>query len=218
MDRTRRILLLDGLWLAFLGVASSIYCGSAAQRIGPTFDEPLYVRCGLERWRSGSNYELMRVGTMPLPVDVTALPVSIWERISGRQFDPVVDLDQILPVARRGNLAFWWVLLVYGWLIARRLGGPWAARLCAAMLASEPNLLAHAGLATTDMALTAMHVMFCFHFWVGREGPWLRRVGVPALCYAAAILAKASALTFVPICMLAIDFNRVWTEYASSRS
>jgi hypothetical protein len=212
MDRRRLTLSLDFLWLAAAGLVSSLYCGASAERIGPSFDEPLYVRCGLERWRSGSTYELMRVGTMPLPVDIAALPVAVWERLRDEPFEPIGDLHCILPVARIGNLAFWWVLLVYAWLIARRLGGPWAGRLSAALLASEPNMLAHAGLATTDMALTATLVAFCFHYWLGRGKPWPIRVGIPTLWYAAAVLAKASALMFVPICMVAIEFHRLWSE------
>src|SRR5262245_33771154 len=139
-DRCRLTLFLDLLWLAAAGLVSSLYCTSSAEHIGPTFDEPLYVRCGLERWHAGSTYELMRVGTMPRPVDVAALPVSVWEGLLGEPFDATNDLDRILPVARLGNLVFWWVLLGYGWLIARRLGGPWAGRLSAVLLASEPNL------------------------------------------------------------------------------
>ena len=39
-----------------------------------------------------------------------------------------------------------------------------------------------------------------YHFRAGRDGPWLRRVGWPALWFAAAVLAKASGLVFgVPV-------------------
>lgn len=218
MDRRRLTLLGDGLWLLLAGIASSLYCATSAPQIGPTFDEPLYVRYGLERWHTGSTYQLMRVGTMPLPVDVAALPVAVWEHLRGERFDVDADLARILPVARLGTLAFWWVLLVYGWLIARRLGGAWAGRLAVAVLATEPNLLAHAGLATTDLALAAMTLVCCFHYRLGRDKRWLPRVGVPALCYAAAILAKASGMVFVPICMVAIEFECVWSESATTKS
>src|SRR5262245_52421003 len=159
----------------------------------------------------------MQVGTMPLPVDVTTLPVYVWERVRGEPFNAIADLDRILPVARMGNLAFWWLLLVYGWVAARRIGGPWAGRLAVAVLACEPNLLAHAGLATTDLGVTAMMLVFCVHFRAGRERGWLRRVGVPAACYGLAILAKASALAFVPLCAAAIEFERGWTVSVEPR-
>ncbi len=123
MDGKRFTNWTDYAWLLIVGLASSLYCAAEANRLGPTFDEPLYVRCGLERWRTGSTYELMRVGTMPLPVDVAALPIAIWERWRGMPFDADADLGRILPVAHLGTLAFWWLLLAYGWLIAGRIGG-----------------------------------------------------------------------------------------------
>jgi 4-amino-4-deoxy-L-arabinose transferase-like glycosyltransferase len=180
--------------------------------MGPTFDEPLYVKFGLERWRSGSTFELMRVGTMPLPVDVQSLPIHIWERWRGERFDPVSDLHRLLPIARGGNLVFWWILLYYGWRIARQIGGPWAGRLAVAVLACEPNLLAHASLATTDISIAACLLMFCWYYRNGRDGPWWKRVGLPTLCCAATLLAKASAIAFVPICMLVIEGERQWAR------
>src|SRR5260370_25452400 len=163
-QRNRRVIWLDLIWLSAWGITSSLYCGTAATRLSATFDEPLYLQLGLEHWRTGSTFGLMRVGTMPLPVDVAVMPVYAWERWRGEQFDPVDDLDQILPVARLGNLIFWWLLLVYGWTAARQIGGPWAGRLATVALACEPNLLAHCGLATTEFAITAMMLVFCVHF------------------------------------------------------
>ena len=58
---------VDVLWLLVFGLASSVWCLTAATRIGVTFDEPLYVKAGLVNWRTGSNKLLMRAGTMPLP-------------------------------------------------------------------------------------------------------------------------------------------------------
>jgi hypothetical protein len=193
--------------LAALSGATTI---AAAQRLSATFDEPFYLRAGLERWRSGSSFELMRAGTMPLPVDVEVLPVRLWELVRGREWNLDSEFDQALAVARAGNQIFWLVLLWYGFRIARSLAGPWAGRLAAAALAVEPNLVAHAGLATTDLAIAACLFVFCYHYRAGRDGNWRRRVGVPAICYGLAILAKASGLVFVPICVLAIEMERRW--------
>jgi len=105
---------------------------------------------------------------------------------------------------------FWALTLLYGWRIARSIGGPWAGRLAALILALEPTLLAHAALATTDVAITACVLMFGYHYRAGRDGPWRWRVGLPALLYGLAILAKASGLVFVPLCAIAIEFERRW--------
>ena len=41
---------------------SSAYCVTSAARIGPTFDEPIYLTRGLEGWRDGSRQGLLKQG------------------------------------------------------------------------------------------------------------------------------------------------------------
>jgi hypothetical protein len=206
-DRANR--WCDRLWLLLWGLASSAWCLSASGQLSATFDEPTYLRAGLEHWRTGSYAGLMRLGTMPLPVDVTTLPLYLWERGHGVTLDTANDLTPLLPWARAMTLVFWWLLLAYGMRAGRQLAGPWAGRLAVALLACEPNLLAHATLATTDLAITACLFAFVYHFHAGTNEPWRGRVGLPMLWLAAAILAKASGLVFGPICMLPLEGARV---------
>ncbi|MFI5268397.1 MAG: ArnT family glycosyltransferase [Chloroflexota bacterium] len=205
----KRPLALDWAWFLVCALGSSVWCVSAASQLSATFDEPLYLARGLEGWRTGSHSGLIRLGTMPLPVDLDTLPVYLWERWQGIRFDPAVDLDRILPIARLGTLFFWWGLLLYGWLAARKLAGPWGGRLAVAWLACEPNLLAHAGLATTDIAISACLLALAYHFSAGREGNWGRRVALPGCCFGAALLAKASGLVFGPLLMAVVEFDRL---------
>jgi hypothetical protein len=200
--------ILDGAWLLACVVGSSAWCVSASAHLGATFDEPTYVRLGLESWRTGTSRRLLDLGTMPLPVHATTLPLYAWERWRGEPFDAAKDLDRLLPVARLAVLPFWWVLLVYGWGAGRQRAGPWGGRLAAAFLACEPNLLAHAALATTDVAVTAALVVLLFHFRAGRDGPWWRRVGVPVVFFALAVLCKASGMAFAVIGMAVVDMER----------
>jgi hypothetical protein len=199
-------------WFLFWAVASSIWCVTAATRLGATFDEPVYVERGLEHWRTGSHAGLMQLGTMPLPIDLDTLPLSLYERWHHITLDPDHDLKKLLPWARAGTLVFWWLLLGYGWLAARQVAGPWGGRLAVALLACEPSLLAHAGLATTDIALTACLLAFAYHFRVGREARWIRRVGVPSGWFAAVLLAKASGLVFGPLCMAVLEGERLLSK------
>src|SRR5262249_53617902 len=171
-------------------------------------DEPAYVRCGLERWRTGSYAAFMSMGTMPLAADVQILPLYLRERAKGVPYNPD-DLDHLLPRARAATLLFWWLLLGYGWLAGRRLAGPWGGRLAVALLACEPTLLAHAALATTDIPLAACLLALTYHFRIGRESRWPLRVGVPALWFALALLAKASALVFGPFLLMVIEVERL---------
>jgi hypothetical protein len=205
MTPARRAWLWDGVWFILCAVLSTTWIVTASARLSATFDEPFYVAAGIDAFRTGSNRLLLDAGTMPLPVHVAALPVYVWERLRGRPFDPAEDLDQILPVARLGTLLFWWLLLGYGWFAARQIGGPWGGRLAVALLACEPNLLAHAGLAATDLAVAACLLAFWVHFRAGRGGPWWKRVGVPTLLFAVAVLAKASAAVFGVIGMVVLE-------------
>src|SRR5262249_6910611 len=172
-------------------------------------DESGYVRAGLERWRTGSYATFMAWGTMPLPADVQTLPLYLRERQKGVLYNSDDQMDHLLPRARAATLLFWWVLLGYGWLTGRLLAGPWGGRLAVALLACEPTLLAHAGLATTDLALAACLMGLTYHFRVGRESRWPLRVGVPALGFAIALLAKASALVFGPIVLTVVELERL---------
>jgi hypothetical protein len=197
---------VDGLWLLVFGLASSAWCVTAAAQVGVTFDEPLYVKAGLVNWRTGSNKLLMRAGTMPLPVDVQTLPVYLWERHRGQEFDPVADLHTVLPVCRAANLVFWWLLLVYTMRLGRTFGGSWGGRLAVALVACDPNFLGHAALATTDIALVACMLVLVYHFYhcYRPDAGYARRVLVPGLLYGLALTAKASALAFGPQVMLVL--------------
>lgn len=205
----RNDLALDWLWFLAWALASSVWCITAASQLGATFDEPFYVASGLDFWRSGSHRSLLKKGTMPLPIDLFSLPLALWERWSGTQFDPVLDLERLLPWARAGTLAFWWLLLGYARRIGRQLAGPWGGRLAVAWLAFEPNLLAHASLATTDIAMTACLLALLYSFRTGREAGWIRRVGVPTLWFAATVLSKASGLVLGPVCLLVLEIERL---------
>jgi hypothetical protein len=206
-----RLAALDWLWLAFWIAASSLWCVTAAQRLSATFDEPLYIARGLDHWRTGSRQGLLRLGTMPLPVDLQTLPIYIYETRRGAGVDPTADLDRLLPWARAATLGFWWLLLVYGWLAGRALAGTWGGRLSVALLACEPSLLAHAGLATTDLALAACILALVYHVRVGREAGSMRRVGLPMVWFAAALLSKASAIVIGPLCLVVVGLEERWS-------
>src|SRR5579871_4194950 len=208
MERpSRSAWVYDWLWFLVCAAASSTWCWTAAREIGATFDEPVYIRRGLDVWRTGSHQGLLQLGTMPLPVDVATLPLYLWERWHGIRLDPIGKLDQILPWARTGALLFWWLLLCYARLAGRELAGPWGGRLAVALLATEPTLLAHASLATTDIAITACLLALAYHYRKGRGGAWVWRIAVPAFWFAAAVLAKASGLVFGLVCLTVLELE-----------
>lgn len=198
----------DFVWLVFWGTLSSAWCLSSARELSATFDEPFYLRAGMTSWRTGSNRELMRAGTAPLPVDVQYLPIYLWEQVRGEPFDLVADFHTILPYSRAMNLLFWWALLYYGKLLARQFGGRWAGRFAVVLVATEPNLLAHAALASTDIAVTALITAFAYFYVRTRDDTRRRRWIVPGVLYGLSMTAKLSALTYVPLIMLAVELPR----------
>lgn len=213
-EQSRRV---DACWLVVCGVLSSLWCLTASSQLSATWDEPTYLSHGLHRWRMNSVRPLVDHGTMPLPVDAATLPLYLYERWRGTPFDAEADLRKLLPWARCGTLVFWWVLLIYGGLLGRRLAGPWGGRLAVSLLACEPTLLAHAGLATTDLCLAACLVALTYHFHAGRELGWRQRIGWPAFWMAGSLLAKVSGLAYAPLCLLAVEAERVvrlWRERA----
>ncbi|HKB42707.1 MAG TPA: hypothetical protein VKD72_40130, partial [Gemmataceae bacterium] len=94
------------LWVGAWVLLSSLWCVTSARHLGATFDEPVYITEGLKRWRTGSTAGLMKLGTMPLPVDVQTLPLHLWEKWHGTPIDPVADFHKVLPWARAATLLF----------------------------------------------------------------------------------------------------------------
>jgi hypothetical protein len=118
--------------------------------------------------------------------------------------------ERNLALARLGMLPFFVLatLVVFAW--ARRIGGD-AAGVCAVVLFTTlPPVLAHAGLATTDMAVTAMVVLAAYALlrWLEQPTAWrsLRLGGAVGL----AVLSKFSALLFVPAAAAALVLSRPW--------
>jgi hypothetical protein len=206
-----RTIWLQYLALAAILIVSSIWCLTAARNLGATFDEPLYLRCGLAFWHNtGGNDLLLHGGTMPLPPDVDALALRIAEHVRGAAWNPEVDLPQMLPIGRTGALVFWWILLIYAWKTGKLIGGAAGGLLAAAMIAIEPIMPGNACLATSDVALTGMVLAASFYFAAGRTSAWTRRVGLPSIFCGLAILSKASGLIFTVLCMVAAEVERLW--------
>jgi len=206
-ERSR--LALEIAWFLIAALVSATACLNAAQRLGPTWDETIYFEYGLRCWEEGHHGPLAGWGTMPLPVDVQTLPLAIAK--FGFGVDPRSDFIGFLPYFRMMTLLFWWWLLGACYLTARARGGVAAACLTVGLLAAEPVLLGHAALGTTDIAASAtlVTVLFVFQRCYDRgTSPRLRRAAT-ACAVATALMAKATAFVFVPICLFAVELERL---------
>jgi hypothetical protein len=193
--------------LAICFALSATWCVTAGRELGPTFDEPFYLHAGLHSWHSWHQKDLLTAGTMPLPAKVVTLPLVGWELFRGERLDVLSHMDEWLPIARAMTLVFWFLLLLGGYLGGRLWSGELAGCLAVAFLAVEPVLLGHASFATTDIAFTACLLLLAVTFQAGREAPHRRRITVPAVLCAVTLLAKASAIVFIPVVLLAVEVD-----------
>ena len=198
------------LWLATCFALSAAWCVTAGRELGPTFDEPFYLHAGLHSWHTWHQKDLLTAGTMPLPAKLVTLPLVGWELFHGERLDVLSHMDDWLPIARAMTLVFWLLLLLGGYLGGRLWSGELAGCLAVAFLAVEPILLGHASLATTDLAFTACLLLTAAAFKAGRDGPHRRRITIPAVLCAVTLLAKASAIVFIPVVLVAVEVEHRW--------
>ena len=109
-----------------------------------------------------------------------------------------------LTLARVGILPFFILACTVVWLWAKRLLGEWGALAPVFLFTNIPPVLAHAGLATMDMAVGAGICAALYAFWRWIEEPTPRRSVALAAGLAIALLSKFSSLMLLPPCMLAI--------------
>ncbi len=115
-----------------------------------------------------------------------------------------VSYFRTLTLARIGILPFFLAAAALVWAWSRRLFGDAPALAATALFTTLPPVLAHAGLATTDMASAATVLGAVFAFTVFFERPTLRRSVILGAATALAVLAKFSAVFFLPVCMVVV--------------
>ncbi len=171
-----------------------------------TFDEPAHVAAGMEWLDVGEfTYEpftppLARIAVAAGPylagVRATESP-SVWQE--GRSLLYANgEYQKNLTLARLGVLPFFVLAMLITWLWARELAGPLVATAAVALESTLPPILAHAGLATTDMAFTAMLLLALYVVWRWLEHrTWASSVAL-GVTAALALFTKLSALVFYP--------------------
>lgn len=217
---------LDALWLALLAGWSAAWCLTASPEVGVTYDEPFYLDAGLEAWRGWVredgkprrfDHEYAAVhGVVPLPPDLVTIPLFIRERQAGKPFKSEEKIDR-LHGARAVTLGWFWLLIGSAWRLGRAAGGPWAGRIASGLVAADPNFLAHATLATTDVAVSAALGAFARAVYAGRGGGWWGRVVLPGLWFGVAALCKLSGLLYGGLILVALEVSHRFATGALSR-
>ena len=187
-------------------VAVARVCATYRQ-VGQTFDEPVHLAAGIELLDRGH----YTINLMHPPL--SRLPLAIGPFLDGVRSTGAADAFEegnillwdrgqylrTLTLARLGSLPFLVLAIVATWWFARSIFGPRAAGVAAALFSLLPPVLGHAGLATTDMSITAVIplVLATSVKWLDNPGPvQTLKLGVLT---GAAVLVKFSALVFIPL-------------------
>ena len=179
-----------------------------------TWDEPAHLACGMELLQLGQyTYE-------PQHPPVARVSVALGPYLAGlRGFRPRLrsmwneGLDMLyregsyfrtLGLARLGILPFFLLGAVLVWHWTRRRFDPLTAVFAVLLYTLSPNLLAHAGLATTDMAAAATLLAAIVALVAWLEAPTLRRGVVLGVAAGLALVTKFSAVVFLPVCVVTV--------------
>ncbi|HEY1495941.1 MAG TPA: glycosyltransferase family 39 protein [Candidatus Solibacter sp.] len=193
------------LVLSLAGIASARII-STYNVFSTTGDEPAHVACGLQYLTDHVYlYEtqhppLTRVMIALLPyLSGTRTQKHDWFQTEGwaiitYQHHP----EQTVFLMRLGNLPFFLLgcAVVFFW--TKRYFGAAAGVIATALFTMIPTVLAHAGLATTDMGLASClgAAFLAMLIWV--EEPTMKHAVLFGFCTALALLSKFTALGFLP--------------------
>ncbi|HKZ32279.1 MAG TPA: glycosyltransferase family 39 protein [Vicinamibacteria bacterium] len=194
-----RVAAASVLVIAAAGIVSTY------RTLSLTVDEPTHVEAGLE-WLDHGSYRLQ-----PENPPLSRLPVAIGPYlrgyrlpdVSGRTRGQALDAldtedNRDLALARVGVLPLFLLCGALVWAGARSLFGEAVALVAVTLFASVPAVLAHAGLATTDVAFTAAYLaaLLAFVRWLDR--PTLGRGLLLGALTGAAFATKFTAVALVP--------------------
>jgi len=185
-----------------------------------TVDEPGHLACGME-WLDKGTYRYT-TEQPPLARVAAALgPYLAGLRSTGQDSKDTEGAlilytgghyDRNLALARLGILPFFWIASAAVFLWARKSLGPLTACVAALFFTFLPPVLAHAGLATTDMALAAFVTASFFAGWCWFERPTARRAAAFGALTGLAVISKFSAVPFLPCAFAAAVVWSLWCQ------
>jgi 4-amino-4-deoxy-L-arabinose transferase-like glycosyltransferase len=198
-------------WLAAyiaVAVVALVRVAATHRVFSAVIDEPVHIVAGQEWWLGEVAFDPSHP---PLEKFLSAIPyrhrdrIDVPDRLSRGLFLLYGGSDDMrdLAHARRANLIFLAIAVIVVIVWARRFGDG-VALLAAAMLASMPPILGHAGLATTDMSIagTLPLALLAFDHFL-RKPTWTSSV-LLGMAVGLGALSKFSFVLFFPICVVAL--------------
>ena len=124
------------------------------------------------------------------------------------------DADRLLYPARFMIVLLGLLLGAILFLWAQRLYGFWPAVVVLGLYTTEPNLLAHAGLVTTDFGLTCFLFVALYFLWRSMERLTLKTLALFIVFFVLAQISKFSALVLWPMVFVLLSIrvlrNQSW--------
>ena len=183
-----------------------------------TVDEPVHIAAGLEWLQRGT--QQLHPENPPLSRVAVGLGAYLAghrvgsEGLAFRLGTEVLYTDGTyrsnLIRARLGTLPFFLLTVALVWLWTLRVGGERAACVAAVSFCTLPPILAHAGLATTDVAFMATFLLALYTYVRWLEAPTLERALGFGLGLGLALITKFSTLLFFPPCAVAVLLRSGW--------
>lgn len=209
MSRRLRI-VLELLCVTVLCATAFLLTRDHARDDTATIDEPLHIAAGAEYVQNGTT--IINIEHPPLAKDLAGLALGDVEppritRIQSLQVpEGFFDSNRIRAdeIVARARVPFRWLLValvVVVYVAARCWWNPGAALLAAALVALDPNLIAHAGVVHTDVAAALFMTATIVVAASARNSPlrWL----AAGLLLGLALLAKFSTIILVPLILAA---------------
>ena len=173
-----------------------------------TWDETIYLALG-RSLAAGDRVALANLGVAPLPVAL-AWPRRVVEPDSAPPGDPSVYRDRISRARARAVQWFLIPCLIGVFAIIGMARGIWVGFFAAMLIALSPNVIAHASLATTDMAFAAVSLA-CVAAMIGYfRNPSPAWTTVLAIALGTSLSVKYSAVLLVAaaLALFAMQFER----------
>lgn len=209
-DKTAsRLLAVIVIALAIIGVVRIV---STYSIFNQTTDEPAHIATGME-WLQRGTYTLE-----PLHPPLARIAVALGPYFSGLRLTSERHMweegNKILQargrylhnlaLARVGVLPFFLLACFLVWYWARTKYSMWPALVATLLFTTSPVVLGHAGLATTDMAVTATFTVALLALVNLMEGASYLRAFIFGIAVGFAVLSKFSVLVFLPASAVAL--------------
>lgn len=177
----------------------------AALNKSVTIDEPRHFYTGLKYLSNSNTFSHFRwapkVNSYSPPLEaLNTLPALLVAHFLKVNFLESVPSFYHLIFWARILTAFYSLILglfVYRW--TKELYGAKAGLLALSLYAFCPNIIAHAGLITTDLSFSCFSFIWLYYFWRTFNNYSLRNIAFSVLFFTFALLSKYSFVMFLPI-------------------